>query len=245
MDNTMMVALSRQLVLRRAMDITANNIANSSTAGFKPDRPAYTTDYERKAHHEDGPRRVAFVDDWAVGRDFSVGALEQTGRPLDVALRSEGFFAIQRGDDILFTRDGRFAIDPDGRLTTAAGNAVLDDGDAEIFIPASAPVKISQNGTVEAGGAQIARLQIAVFDDPRRLQKQGDGLFTAAEDLAFDIADEPDVRQGYVERSGVQSVLEVTRMIEISRAYQSVARLIKDQEDLQRRAVDKLAGGQG
>ncbi len=239
MDNALMVGLSRQLTLRRAMDVTANNVANMSTAGFRVERPLFATTTERPAAHQDGPRDISFVEDWAVLRDFTQGALEQTGRPLDLALESEGFFSVDVNGETQYTRDGRFTLDADGRLTTASGRPVLDDGGAEIIIDTElGPVEITPRGDVNVGGQLVSRLGVYNFEDLSALEKSGEGLFTSP--VEGDLMDEPTMRQGYVERSNVSPIFEITRMIEVQRAYESVRSMVDKQEELKRRAVERL-----
>lgn len=240
MDNALMVGLSRQLTLRRAMEITANNLANMSTAGFKVERPALEAVQERPARHADGPRPISFVGEWAMVRDFRPGALEVTGRPLDVAIKGDGFFAVQVDGEERYTRDGRFAMDPDGRLTTASGRPVLDEAGGEIVLnPEARPPTIDERGVISQDGAEVARLGVVNFDDLATLEKSGDGLFAAGGAPAQPM-DAPRLQQGYAERSNVTPVLEITRMIEIQRAYQSVTRMINTEEDMKRRAVERL-----
>ena len=95
MDNTMLIGLTRQLTLRRQMDVVANNIANANTQGFKAERMMLEPDTSMRARHQDGPDRAKFVDEWAMGRDFSQGALTHTSRPLDLALQGDGFFMLE------------------------------------------------------------------------------------------------------------------------------------------------------
>ena len=85
----MLIGLTRQLTLRRAMDVAANNIANAQTSGFKAERVMLAENTDSRARHIDGPDRVAFVDEWALGRDFTQGVLNHTGRPLDMALEGD------------------------------------------------------------------------------------------------------------------------------------------------------------
>ena len=123
MDNAILIGLTRQLTLRRALDVTANNIANMSTTGFKLERPLLSEhDAARPARADDGKRDVTFVRDWGFMRDFSPGALEHTARPFDVALAGEGFFSVETAEgETRYTRDGRFALNAEGQLVTAAG----------------------------------------------------------------------------------------------------------------------------
>lgn len=240
MDNALMVGLSRQMTLRRAMEITANNMANMNTPGFKLETPALETVQERPATHQIGPDKISFVREWAVVRDFSVGDLAQTGRPLDLALDGDGFFAVDVAGEELYTRDGRFALDADGLLVTDAGHPVLDDAGGQIVLPtAQGAPTIDPTGAIRVGGVDVARIGVTAFDDLAQLAKRGDGLFEAGAALPVPVETEM-VRQGFTENSNVNGVLEMTRMIEVSRAYESVTRMIKSEEDLKKSAIERL-----
>ncbi len=243
MENAILIGLARQMTLRRAMDVAANNIANMSTAGFKLERPVVASEPVRP--QADGHGRlqpILFVDDWAVARDFAPGRMERTDRPLDVAIKSEGFFNVETSAGERYTRDGRFTLDADGALVTTTGDKLLDDGGSEIRLDpnGSAPV-ISGEGGVNVDGARVATIGVVRFADLSKLEKTGDGLFRA-DGAAPEPADEAQLAQGFVESSNVEPISEITRMIETSRAYESVSKMIQQQEDLKRRAVDKLAG---
>ena len=242
MDNAVLIGLTRQLTLRREMDVTANNLANMSTAGFKFERLLMNEQAAaRPARAEDG-EPITFVDDWGLARDFRPGQLEPTGRPFDVALRSEGFFAVEtEGGEVRYTRDGRFAMNADGELTTAAGHAILDDGGAPIVLPQGEgqPV-IDPRGTITLDGAQVGRIGVVTFERLGRLEKTGDGLYRTDEpELPVD---EPEMAQGYVEKSNVNAIAEITRLIDVTRSYESVTRMLSTDEELKRRAIDKLSG---
>jgi flagellar basal-body rod protein FlgF len=134
MDNALYVGLSRQMVLRREMDIVANNIANIDTNGFKVESLIQKTDPAEPAMTLGGPRPVKFVATDGVARDFGQGTLTQTGGPLDLAIEGKGFFQVQTPDGPRFTRDGRFTTDTTGKLVTQGGQAVLDESGGEIVI---------------------------------------------------------------------------------------------------------------
>ncbi len=241
MDNTMLIGLTRQLTLRREMDITANNIANAQTAGFKVEQVMLTSNTDSRARHIDGPDRVAFVDEWALGRDFSQGSLNATGRPLDLALEGEGFFILRTENGERFTRDGSFTMNAAGEVTSADGSQLVDEGGNPIILdPAAGQITIDQTGVISQGGQPGQRLGIAVFENTSLLQKEGANRFTAPED-AERLADAiPFVRQGFVEGSNVRPMTEITRMMEVSRAYASVTRMIRDADELSRKAIDRL-----
>lgn len=244
MDNTLLVGLTRQMTLRRQMDVVANNIANMSTVGFKVERPAFHEVTERPARHEQGPHPIKFVEDWALARDFSTGALTRTDAPFDVALESDGFFTVSNAaGDVLLTRDGRFAPNADGMLVTQGGQQVLDDTQQPIQLnmESGEPVSITRDGIITQGEQQIGRLGVVEVANRAALEKQGDNQFRLPGD-GFEQSFAPLVRQGFLEGSNVKPILEVTRMIETSRAYESTTRMIRSAEELKRKAIEKLAG---
>ncbi|WP_421787299.1 flagellar basal-body rod protein FlgF [Hyphobacterium sp.] len=241
MDNALMIGLSRQLTLRREMEITANNIANANTPGFHVETLLMRSQNADTARAQDGPQQLQYVDAWGVGRDFREGPLDFTGRPLDVALEGDGFFQIEGADgEALYTRDGRFRLDSEGRLSSADGAPVLDDLGAPILIEAAlGEVMITEDGALVQNNAEIARLGVYRFDDLALLEKSGNGRYAAGEAQA-DIAADATVRQGYVETSNVQPILELTRMIETMRAYESVSRFLSQGEEANRKAIERL-----
>lgn len=241
MDNTTFVGLSRQMTLRRELDIVANNIANADTAGFKVESLMTATEQRRPAKDAQAPHAVRFVLDHAVARDFSQGALRTTDNPLDVAIDGEGAFitvGTEAGDR--YTRDGRLGMDAEGRLITKAGDPVLGEGGAEIVLrPAGGRVSIAADGTVSQGEAAVGKIVLVRFENLAALSKEGNGRYLAD---GVEPIPAPDVqlRQGMVEGSNAQPVLEVVKLIELSRAYERVTRIIDQSQDLSRRSVERL-----
>lgn len=241
MDNLMLIGLARQQTLRRAMDVSANNIANASTAGFKAERLMLEPHTDHRARHADGPDRIAFVEDWAMGRDFRQGSLNATNRPLDMALEGEGFFTLETEAGERFTRDGRFTLAPDGALSAQDGARVLDQAGQPIFLdPSAGEITVSANGQISQGGAPVAQLGVVRFEQPGLLTKSGDNRYVAPEDAERVFEGLGQVRQGYSEASNVQAITEITRMMEVSRAYASVSKMIKDTDELSRKAIERL-----
>src|SRR5215472_12182027 len=116
MDNALYVGLSRQMVLRRQMDIVANNIANADTNGFKVESLLTTETPGPPASTFEGPKPVKFVAANGVARDFSQGSFKRTDAPLDVAIEGKGFFKVTTKTGDRFTRDGHFRMDDQGQL---------------------------------------------------------------------------------------------------------------------------------
>jgi flagellar basal-body rod protein FlgF len=158
MDNALYVGLSRQMTLRRELDIVANNIANANTTGFKVEELMVRTEPAKPARTVGGANPVKFVLDDGVARDFGQGALTQTGGDFDLALEGQGFFKVSTAGGERYTRDGRFTMSPDGKLVTQNGQAVLDEGGGEINLdPLKGPVTIARDGTVSQGAERSAR----------------------------------------------------------------------------------------
>lgn len=240
MDNALYVGLSRQMVLRREMDIIANNIANVDTNGFKVESLMQKTDPAEPAVTFGGPRPVKFVAADLVARDFGQGALNKTGASLDMAIEGEGFFQVQTPNGPRFTRDGRFTTDPNGRLVTQQGYPVLSDGGGEIVIDAEkGEVSVGADGTMNQGRDLVGKVGMFSFGNQSALEKSGDNSFRNSSNLQPQAATSK-LRQGFLENSNVKPVLEITRMVEVSRAYESTAKMIDSEADLSRRSVERL-----
>lgn len=241
MDNALFVGLSRQMILRREMEIISNNIANMDTTGFKVESMMQKTDPAEPAVTLGGPRPVKFVAPDGVARDFGQGVLTKTDGELDMAIEGQGFFQIQTPQGPRFTRDGRFTTDPTGRLVTQGGHAVLDASGGEITIDMEkGQVAVGADGTMSQGNEQVGKVGMYVFANAGALEKAGDNLFRNASNLAANPAAEAKLRQGHLEGSNVKPVLEITRMIEVSRAYESTAKMMDSEHELSRRAVERL-----
>lgn len=241
MDNTLYVGLSRQMVLRREMDIIANNIANTDTSGFKVESLMEKTEPKAPARTLGAPSPVKFVASDGVARDFTQGALHTTGAPFDLAIEGQGFFRVNGPTGERFTRDGRFRTDAGGRVVTETGATLMDDGGGEIVIdPEKGPVSIAADGTLSQGAERIAKVGVYDLGSLSSLEKTGDNLYRNTSNQQPTPAAEARVRQGMLEGSNVQPVLEMTRMIEVSRAYEQVTRLIDSNADLSKTSVQRL-----
>jgi flagellar basal-body rod protein FlgF len=241
MDNAIYVGLSRQMVLRKEMDIIANNIANMDTTGFKVESMIQKTDPAEPAYTFGGPRPVKFVSPDGVARDFGQGSLVKTDGQLDMAIEGKGFFQVRTPDGARFTRDGRFTTDTTGRLVTQAGHPVLDEGGGEIQIDGEkGQVSVGADGTLSQGNERIGKVGMYGFANAGVLEKAGDNLYRNGSNQQAEVATDARLRQGYLESSNVKPVLEITRMVEVSRAYERTAKMIDSEADLSRRSVERL-----
>jgi flagellar basal-body rod protein FlgF len=240
-ENAAYIGLSRQMTLRRELDIAANNIANADTTGFKVEQLLLGTEVGSRARNDFVRPGVSFVLDNGVGRDFSQGSLQQTGRDLDFAIDGEGvFFRVQDGAGEAYTRDGAFTISPEGELMTKAGQPVLGDGGPIVVDPAQGPITVAEDGNISQNGVAIGQMGLARFDTLSVLSKDGDGLYRNRSNATPIDATGAQVRQGMLEGSNVNPLVEITQLIEISRAYERATKMIENVQDLSRRSVERL-----
>ena len=227
MQNALLIGLSRQTMLERQLDVVSNNIANVNTSGFKADASLFE-EYLMPGAHEDNfvgsDRRVSYVQDRGTFRNMAQGAADQTKNPLDIAIDGGGFLVVQ----------------------TAAGNPVLGTGGPIVFQATDHDINVTPDGTitVQEGNSHTdsirGKLRLVSFADAQKLLKEGSNLYSAGQGAA-----QPDlksaVRQGFIEKSNVNAVAEMSRMIEVSRAYTQVSTLLQQESDLHKSAIEKLA----
>jgi flagellar basal-body rod protein FlgF len=250
MENALLIGLSRQMVLERQMDVVANNIANVNTNGYKADNSLFE-EYLRSGAHEDNfvgrDRAVSFVQDRGTFKNLTQGPSEQTKNPLDVAIDGGGFLVVQTPGGERYTRDGGLQINNQGQLVTAAGNPVLGNSGPIVFQPTDHDVSIAADGniTVLEGLNRVdsvrGKLRIVSFAEAQKLLKEGTNLYAAGEGAAAQPDAASKLRQGFIEKSNVNSVVEMSRMIEVTRTYTQIANMLQQQSDLHKSAIEKLA----
>ena len=237
METTTLIALSRQGGLRRQLAIVANNIANMNTNGFKGERVMFV---EHLVKSPGGQRllgrKLAYVRDIATLLDFSEGPVEGTGNPLDLAIAGEGFFVVQTEDGERYTRNGRFKLDDGGQLVNQNGGPLLSTGNQPFFLgPEDTEITISRDGTVATNNGDLGRIKLVDFENPQFLKRSAGGLFSAKE-VPRDV-ESPKIVQGMLEGSNVQPILEMAKMIEISRTYDSVRKFIEREDERMRNMI--------
>lgn len=247
MENTLYISLSRQTSLWNQLDMTANNLANVNTPGYKKVEPVFTeylsksTNSEKLLHD-----KLSYVHDMGIMRYFTEGALAATGNPLDVAIHNDGFFTLDTANGIRFTRNGKFKLNPEGMLTDNYGNAVLDTENNPIFFaPTETRIEIARDGTVSTENGVVATLQIVSFADNQKLRATGNGMFATTEDNPARIVESIDVEQGMIEQSNVHSVVEMTNMIKLQRAYENVQKMIDTEFSRRQSAMKEFARAGG
>lgn len=235
MSNGIYAATAGAVAQSLALDATANNIANASTTGFHGDRVSF-----REALAAARSADLATVGAGTTRVDSQTGAFQQTGNPLDVALEGDGYFGVQTPQGTRYTRAGNFLIDDNRNLVTTEGFQVRGDGGAPISIPPEAQqVSIGTDGTVNADGQDVGKLELATFN-PAQLSRQGGTLFAATGRPTT--ADPPKVHSGVLESSNVNVVRGVVDLVKVSRNYESLMRIIQGYHDVEGRAARELGG---
>lgn len=242
MDNALYVGLSRQMTLRQQMDIVANNIANADTTGFKLESLIEKADPQTRASNLGSNLPVQFVSSNAVARDFTQGGLHATATATDVGIEGQGFFTVNTANGPRYTRDGHFRMDDTGRLVTQGGDPVADDGGGEVTLdPQKGPMTIASDGTVSQGSERVAKLGVVAFSDPAVLEKSGDNQFrNTSNQQPAPAGDAVKLRQGMLEGSNVNPIVEITRMIEVNRAYEQITKMMDSTADLSKTAVERM-----
>lgn len=251
MENASLVGLSRQIALQRELDVVANNIANLNTTGFKADNVVFQEHLMPKARanaFRGNDRAVSFVQDRATWLDLSQGPVQPTGNPLDISISGNAFLTVQTPRGERYTRNGALQINNQGQLVTSEGLPVIGQNGPIVFQPTDRDISITNDGsiTVREGAnttdTQRGKLRLATFDQPQRLEKDGTSTYMPPAGMEAQAAGpENRVNQGVIEKSNVNSVMEMTRMIEVTRAYTQIAGMLQNQSDMRRQAIEKLA----
>jgi flagellar basal-body rod protein FlgF len=238
--NMQLINLSKQIALQRQMDVVANNVANINTTGFKAESVLFQ-EYKMPGASDNsspyGSQPLSFTEDWASIHDMSDGEISGTGNPLDVALQGPGFLTMQTAAGNRYTRDGSLQLNSGGVLVDLNGNPVLTDGGPVRFDSSETNITINKDGAITSSAGPKGKLAIVEFADSQALLRDGHNLFSGG-------TPQPNVTtrllQGRIERSNVSGVSEMAAMIRVSRAYDSLASLMKNQDDVGRTAVERL-----
>lgn len=228
------LALNRQIGLAREMAAIANNVANLATTGYRREGLVFAEFVQAAAPGDS----VSMADLRGRFTSDRPGELTITGGQFDIAIAGEGFFTIQSGGETLLTRAGAFQRSAEGLLVTPDGAPVLDDGGGPIFVPPeSTSLEVARDGTISVDGEPIARIGV-VTAPAETLSRVGATAFRAAAGVTP--VEAPRLRQGALEGSNVEPVVEIARMIAVNRAYEQVQGLLEDEDERVRGTISRL-----
>jgi len=244
----MMTQMSRQ-------DVIANNIANAATSGYKkqmslsrafPDmlisRLESTTDLGNPSHNIHTIGRLGTgVGLEEISTDLSVGNLAKTDVPTDFSLAQTGsYFVVETEQGERYTRNGAFKINSEGGLTDSQGNPVLDENNRHIMI--SGEFSVDRTGVISfADGTAAVTLKVLQFDDPQKLQRIGDNLYSNEEGSTMSASPASrDILQGYLESSNVNAIMEMVDLLSVVRAYESLQKVVQAEDETAGVAIDQV-----
>ncbi|KXF76030.1 flagellar biosynthesis protein FlgF [Paramesorhizobium deserti] len=237
MQNSIYVGLSSQITLERRLDAIANNVANMSTPGFRGEGTKFDTLVSMKASDD-----VHFA---SAGKSYirtEPGPIIQTDNPLDVAVKGDAWLSLATPQGQVYTRDGRMRMTPEGELVSVMGHPVLDAGGQPIVInPNGGAPKISSDGAIYQNGAQVGGVGLFSIASDAKLIYAGNSAVipdVPAQPVVDDMS--VGVVQGAIEGSNVDGVMEMTRLISVSRAFEQVDALLRQQENTLTEAVKTL-----
>jgi len=220
------------LLLER--QIVANNIANTATTGLRQEGMIFS---EYVIGVEGGPS-LSMGHGNVKATSYQQGTLTQTGGPFDLAIEGDAFFLIATPEGERLTRAGSFTPNGAGDLVTPDGYQVLDAGGAPVFIPPGQQISVAGDGTLSADGNFLGQIGLVVPNDPGGMVREGGVFFRA--DAGFEPAETARVAQGFLESSNVDAIGQLTRMIEVQRAYELGASFLESEDERVRAAIASL-----
>lgn len=230
---------------QKQLNVTANNMANASTAGFKAQRANFSDlIYTRLATPEEQENELLMGNGVRIG-DVSLlleqGSIKQTGYPLDAVIKGEGFFAVRTaGGKDYYTRAGDFKVSNNvnnAYLVTSNGDFVLNDAKQPITINGKLEDLKFLSPSAKAAGKESIKLGVFTFDNPYALEKDGYGRFSAnAMSGEAKLSYDADIQQGALEASNVDMVTEMSKLIEAQRGFQFSAQIIRTADELENTA---------
>ncbi|MBZ9732856.1 flagellar basal-body rod protein FlgF [Mesorhizobium sp. CA18] len=237
MQDSLYVALSSQIALERRLDTIADNVANASTIGFR----ATGVKFEDVVSGT-GPKSVSFASSGKTYLSGAHGALTETGNPFDFAVQGDAWFAIETPAGTVMTRDGRFSMNENGELMSIEGYPVLDGGGAPIQLdPRNGPPKAGADGSLRQNDQLVGAIGLYNFDPGENFVRYGNsGVVPARTPEPVTDRSDVGVAQGFLEESNVNPVLEMTRLIQVQRAFENTAALMRQADSSTDDAIKTL-----
>ena len=224
----------------QSLDLLANNLSNSSAAGFKSDRESYglyLSDDATDSPAGTNPAILPVIQNrWT---DFSQGNLLPTASDTDLALNGKGFFIATTPTGPLYTRDGSFRISSTGQLITQQGYPVQGTDGKPIALDSSKTFQVGTDGAVQQDGQPVAQVAVVDFQDSNGLSKRGGNYFYS--DAKPAPATSTEIQQGRLEQGNTESAQSAARLVTIMRQFESLQKAMTIGSDMNRRAIEEVA----
>lgn len=229
-------------MLKKVQDVTANNLANINTPGFKGSNV-----FQKMVQQEINGKSVSrLVPQEQI--DMQQGVLKPTHNPLDFGLKGKGFFVVKDKNGTHLTRDGRMHFDTDGYLVDGNGAHVMGDSGA-IYMPEymkatggdaeSAQIEVAKDGTIRLDNKVFDRMRIVKVEDTSKLKREGKNYLTAPEKSLTDDRSSS-VMQGFYEAGNVNPLNEMVDMMKTTKMFESQQRAIRTTSEMLGKVTSKL-----
>ncbi len=242
MENPTTIALSRLVAQSRALDVTATNLANAGTPGFRSERMLFSDWLDREPTRAEPPggRILEYTQDRATYRNQQAGTLQHTANPLDLAIgAATGWFTVLTAQGPRLTRAGHFQLDNQGRIVDENGEPLLDTlGRPLQTTPADTKLTVAGDGTLSSENGQIGKVGVVEPNDENRMTAEG-GRRLLAQSPTAPVAS-PHIVQGAIEDSNVQPIVELNKMMTDLREFQFTTQFIQGESDRQTNLIDKI-----
>lgn len=240
MDALTIAAASGLRSRMQSLDLLANNLANTGTAGFKRDTEYYGLYNSDESSGSSGTSGLPVVErQWT---DFSQGSIQVTANPMDVALNGSGFLVVNGPSGPLYTRNGNLQVLPDGTLGTAQGYVLQDTGGNAISVKPGQAVEISTDGSITQNGTAIGQLKVVDFKNPQSLSKLGNTLFQNADPQNLPVAPQAtQVQQGKIEGSNVPVAEAAMQLVGVMRQFEMLQKAVGISSEMDTKSIQEVA----
>ena len=242
MDSLTIAAASGIRSRMQSLDLLANNLANSGTAGFKRDQEFYglfTSDEAAAGANGFLATLPVIQRQWT---DFSPGILQVTGNSLDVALSGSGFFVVNGPNGPLYTRNGNLQLLPSGDLATADGYPLRNTDGKTIQVSPGKRIDIGMDGTVQQDGQSVGQIAVVAFKSTNSLTKMGSTCFANSDPKNLPVAaTNVEVQQGKIENSNVPVAEAAMRLVGVMRQFEMLQKAIGISNDMDTKSIQEVA----
>lgn len=205
-----------------------------NTSGYKQDDVLFTSYLVQTPEAEGiGRAPLYFTQDYGSVQNFAEGVFTTTGNTFDLAIKGDAFFCVDTQGGERYTRKGQFSPDSEGKLVTSEGAVLLSENDTPFFIaPGETEITITESGDVITENGLIGRLKLASFEDNQKLLKVAGTMFENVNGNTMTVGnDDVRVKQGVIEKSNVNAIAEMTKLIKVQRSYEYVQQMIDEEHD--------------
>lgn len=226
MDSGFYAACAALMARSQALDLVANNLANTSTPGYRGQHNIFRSILATAAGHTGSGLNQA-VNDFGISggsqMDLTQGNIEHTGNDFDFAVQGPGFFEVQTANGPVFTRNGNFGVSPQGQLITAQGDPVM--GDNGVIRIVGGPVTVSADGTISVQGAVAGKMKLVEFLPGTALESLGKTYYGAPKNTGTPTK-QSTIAQGSLESSNVNPVASAVELVAVQRYAEMMQRAL-------------------